>query len=616
MDAQAKYWCDEDDHHRYEHFADFNEWFDGEEGQDLREQYGLDALTQPSKAFYAGDRAAYDQAFQQYQIERRHEVLGKRYFEEQFADDHWYRRNQDRFLQLVARMATGQVVPFVGAGVSVAAGYPSWKDHLREQGRTAGMDPADIEKLLAEGRYEAVIENIENQRGRDVFVQEIRDVFSRAEPTPEVVWRITELFENTIITTNYDRLIEQAYASRKEHGAQIINGTSAGERAKPGHVTVYKLHGDVEQPRSCILGKIQYDQAYGNGALDMARQLPKLLAYQYKNSSLLFLGSSLNEDRTVRVFRQIKATLGDAAVPQHFAIEQAPEDEQALADRNSYLANLGITAIWFEKGCFESVESILQLVKNELGHQGAFAPAEAAMTTATPGMLPTEDLDFSQFLGDFVDLMPLLHWFRQPVPRAATKNYLGAMQRVFYANSLFTDDVDPGLLCGIDNLLRAISNRPDFDGYSHGKLATAFSCFQRFLCAAGQSNYADNDSDWDLREMLVIPAGQFESYIATADAVSKPNRLAIRVAIAVLHHGRNQLRSPKCYCELPDTVNAEFGDYAVLALQTKLGVVVPDRLDEMFNGEIQQLCAVAWRGFEQPVDVGFFERVKFLLRGL
>lgn len=71
MDAQAKLWCDEDDHHRYEHFVDFNGWLDGEEGQGLREQYGLDALTQPSKAFYAGDRAAYEQAFQQYQIEHR-----------------------------------------------------------------------------------------------------------------------------------------------------------------------------------------------------------------------------------------------------------------------------------------------------------------------------------------------------------------------------------------------------------------------------------------------------------------------------------------------------------------------------------------------------------------
>ena len=62
MEAQHKIWCDDDDHHLYEYYADFNEWLDGEEGQSLREQYGIDDLNQPSKAFYAGDKEAYEEA--------------------------------------------------------------------------------------------------------------------------------------------------------------------------------------------------------------------------------------------------------------------------------------------------------------------------------------------------------------------------------------------------------------------------------------------------------------------------------------------------------------------------------------------------------------------------
>jgi len=31
--ALHKIWCDEDKHYEYEHFADFNEWLDSEEGQ-------------------------------------------------------------------------------------------------------------------------------------------------------------------------------------------------------------------------------------------------------------------------------------------------------------------------------------------------------------------------------------------------------------------------------------------------------------------------------------------------------------------------------------------------------------------------------------------------------
>ena len=49
-------WCDEDEHYRYEHFADFNEWLDSEEGQEARVDYGIDALPQPSKALFSGDR--------------------------------------------------------------------------------------------------------------------------------------------------------------------------------------------------------------------------------------------------------------------------------------------------------------------------------------------------------------------------------------------------------------------------------------------------------------------------------------------------------------------------------------------------------------------------------
>jgi len=30
--ALHKIWCDEDEYYRYEHFADFNEWLDSEEG--------------------------------------------------------------------------------------------------------------------------------------------------------------------------------------------------------------------------------------------------------------------------------------------------------------------------------------------------------------------------------------------------------------------------------------------------------------------------------------------------------------------------------------------------------------------------------------------------------
>jgi hypothetical protein len=146
--AKTEIWCDRDEHNRFELFVDFNEWLEGEEGAALRELYGIEGLSQPSKAFYAGDKEAYNQAFEEYRSTRLHEALNKTYLCEQFTDDHWFQRNLDHFNQLMQRLEEGIVVPFVGAGLSVSGGFPTWKDHLRQQGRTAGIDKTHVEDLL------------------------------------------------------------------------------------------------------------------------------------------------------------------------------------------------------------------------------------------------------------------------------------------------------------------------------------------------------------------------------------------------------------------------------------------------------------------------------------
>ena len=205
MAAQAETWCDRDEHNLFELFVDFNEWLESDEGIELRQKNNIDGLSQPSKALFAGDKEAYDQAFEEYHVQRRREALNKEYLCEQFTDDHWFQRNLDHFDQLVQYLEAGAVVPFIGAGLSVAGGFPSWKDHLRQQGRTAGIDKTHIEDLLANGQYETVIEEIENIRGRDVFTQEIRDVFHVPAIITDTTLRLTELFTDTVITTNYDR---------------------------------------------------------------------------------------------------------------------------------------------------------------------------------------------------------------------------------------------------------------------------------------------------------------------------------------------------------------------------------------------------------------------------
>lgn len=368
--SDRKIWCDEDHHELFEYFADFNDWIDGEDGQEFREKYGIDDLSQPSKAFYAGDAEAYHQAFKVFQEEKINQVLSKEYIEELFGDNHWFERNQERFEQLEKCLIEKSVVPFVGAGLSVEGGFPSWKAHLKQQGRTTGIDASHIDELLANGQYEEVINLIEQKGYRSAFIQEIKDVFSKRGKITDTTLRLTELFSDTLITTNYDRLIEQAFDTGGESRIQLIDVSNIGEQPDQNKITVVKIHGDISKPAQCILGKNQYDTAYGSGTLDLNNPIPKLLSFYYRTSSLLFLGCSLNHDRTMQVFQAVKNEIGDVDRPQHFSLESMPESEEKLVERNNYLLSFGITPIWFPKGSYDYIEQILRLARNEMRYRG------------------------------------------------------------------------------------------------------------------------------------------------------------------------------------------------------------------------------------------------------
>jgi len=370
-------WCQQDGHADFELFEDFNEWInEGEvdiESPLLQKLLAI-GLSTPSKAFFSADKEAYEQALRAYRIARRHEALSREYLIETFGPEdgqHWYERNEQRFIQLIDRLSEEMVVPFIGAGISVGGGFPTWADHLRQQGRTAGIAKEEIETWLSQGNYEQIVAHIEAAHGRDVFSQEIRDVFGKRGSIQKITLLISELFKDTLITTNYDKLLEQVFDAGAGREVQLISGINSMEHPAPKKTTIIKLHGDIKYPAQCILGKAQYDEAYGDKHLDLNLNIPKILSYHFKNNSFLFIGCSLKNDRTIQVFRATKETAGDYSFPQHFCIEQSPKNIKDLIERNIELLQLGITPIWYPHKKYDHPEIVLQCLRNEINYRKA-----------------------------------------------------------------------------------------------------------------------------------------------------------------------------------------------------------------------------------------------------
>lgn len=390
MGAQPKSWCQQDGHADYELFEEFNEWIDeGDIDLDLSllNELGLgkQKLSSPSKAFFTGDRSAYDQALKTFQGKRRAEVLSRDALIQQFGDvdgQHWFERNDRRFNQLLKCLEDNAVVPFIGAGISEGGGFPTWTQHLREQGRTAGIAEARVERWLAQGKYEEVIAHIEQKRGIRVFAQEIRDTFGRSGKLQEVTLRVSELFTDTLITTNYDSLLEDVFETGETTRVQVINGVTSMTLPDPDKTTIIKIHGDFRDPAHCILAKSQYDAAYGEPNLNLDLPIPRILARYFRSNSLLFLGCSLRNDRTLHVFKATLDAAGDFNFPPHFAFTQAPDTIKALQARNQELVDLGLAPIWYPAGQHELVEEILRHARNELDYRKAMTARSAKEATA------------------------------------------------------------------------------------------------------------------------------------------------------------------------------------------------------------------------------------------
>ena len=261
------------------------------------------------------------------------------------------------FLDLIDVIRRQRIAPFVGAGVSYQAGYPMWGHSLERLATQIGGDQLleQIKDDLSNYRYLEVAERLykKNTPIFDNFIQtefRLKAAQENDKPVfPPIIELLPKLATSCIITTNFDRLIEKKFDQIKAnygymYGKQDQNGFVS--QLLKGEHCLMKLHGDIGQPRSYVFTESQYSEAYGENAVDFTKQLPRTLRQIYISHSLLFLGCSLEQDRTLDLFNSVKQE-GSFEIPDHFALLPYPKPEQEAAKKGRLLS-FNIKPIWYK----------------------------------------------------------------------------------------------------------------------------------------------------------------------------------------------------------------------------------------------------------------------------
>jgi hypothetical protein len=173
---------------------------------------------------------------------------------------------------------------------------------------------------------------------------------------------LPSISQGCIVTTNFDNAIEETFRRKKIAFDSYMHGTQQNNffsKLVHGQRCILKLHGDAEDSQSYVLTDEQYTEAYGN-PIDYNKNLPKALRQIYISNSLLFIGCSLEKDRTCELFYEIKS-YGEYEIPLHYAFLSDNDDIRMRRDKEDALLEINIQPIWYPKDQHEYIKKLLFL---------------------------------------------------------------------------------------------------------------------------------------------------------------------------------------------------------------------------------------------------------------
>lgn len=287
---------------------------------------------------------------------------------------------------------------FVGAGLSMAVGYPNWQELTKPFRQELGIQPMDDLPQLVQ-YYQ---DNVPGGRPR-IDDQVTKAIEAITDPRPTRSHQLLgELPLDVYWTTNYDPLLEMAI-----DGAHAISeDRQLAEHVPPGSRLIYKLHGSVlpASKRGTPLHVILSRDDYERYPETHPRFWSVLQAY-FLTRTFLFLGLSFTDPNLEHIFRLVRLRISD--IPrEHFAVLRRPDkpEEQRLHDlRRGELEAVGIRVI--EIADYAEIEPILlRLVARARPFRVFVSGSPLGSRTAPLGSYPVAELpkgliEFAEQLG-------------------------------------------------------------------------------------------------------------------------------------------------------------------------------------------------------------------------
>ncbi len=228
---------------------------------------------------------------------------------------------------LTRALSEHHCIPFVGTGISIPAGFPSWKQFL-----SGLIDMLKIEQLnwhLAlghqlKGNYLQAIQEARQELGLNRYRRFVED---KLAPQPsaallegqQLIWALEPPL---VMTSNIDTCLETAVTPHAKTLLPTPAGLAYWAERREGEKLLLKLHGTIENPETWCLASDDYERLYREKAYQIAYQS---ILFQH---SILFIGFSLSDPYVLEQFRYAAAIFEGHTRP-HFALVASPQGSES-----------------------------------------------------------------------------------------------------------------------------------------------------------------------------------------------------------------------------------------------------------------------------------------------
>lgn len=278
--------------------------------------------------------------------------------------------------------ATGILVPLIGAGLSKQAKtadkkeFPSWKELLAELKNDAvkhkhldAEEGKQIDALFKAGRYLMAAQAL-----RDVLpTDHLEDIITRRFTPPdakpgEVHKWLFRLNTDIVLTTNYDMLIEDAFAVEFKkapisctfrHAPEVQRSLQSFRRGKDRPL-IFKLHGCVGSVSDAVLSELDYRTLlYREPGYKM------VLSAIFVTRVVLMLGFSFSDPELVLLTESLRESLKYRSSPDYILM---PEGAKNSVERKRLRDDFGLEVIEYKPS--PGHREVAQLVKYLAGVAG------------------------------------------------------------------------------------------------------------------------------------------------------------------------------------------------------------------------------------------------------